>query len=83
MGLTRKVMVLFDPEQYEKIKEHAHLRGITVGSLIREAVEKELARSEMPDKNTKLEAARRLTSAQEETVEWDELERLLDRGHLS
>lgn len=40
MRLTRKVMVLFEPGQYVRLKARAHSRGMSVGSLVREAVEK-------------------------------------------
>ncbi|NPV29495.1 MAG: ribbon-helix-helix protein, CopG family [Firmicutes bacterium] len=83
VGLTKKVMVLFDPEQYERVREEARQKGITVGALIRQAVARELARRELPGRKGRLEAARRLVGAQEEVLEWDELERLLERGHLS
>ncbi len=83
MGLTKKVMILFDPEQYARVVERAKQRGISVGALVREAVAKELARGEQPDREERLEAARRLVSVEEEVPEWDEFERALERGHLS
>lgn len=42
MSLTRKVMVLFEPGRYLRLKAQAHARGMSVGSLVREAVEKHL-----------------------------------------
>lgn len=81
MGLTKKVIVLFEPEQYERIKRRARLQGVSVGNLIRQAVDNLLAQGWVPDKEERLKAARRLTEAQEEVLEWDELERLLERGH--
>ncbi len=72
--MTKKVMVLFDPEQYERVREEARQKGITVGALIRQAVARELARRELPGRKGRLEAARRLVGAQEEVLEWDELE---------
>ncbi|MEW6770356.1 MAG: ribbon-helix-helix protein, CopG family [Bacillota bacterium] len=81
MGLTKKVIVLFEPEQYERIKRRARLQGVSVGNLIRQAVDNLLAQGRVPDKEERLKAARRLTEAQEEVLEWDELERLLERGH--
>lgn len=38
--LTKKVMVLFEPGQYRRLKERARARGTSVGCLVREAVEK-------------------------------------------
>uniref|UniRef100_A0A7C2I2W9 Ribbon-helix-helix protein, CopG family n=1 Tax=Ammonifex degensii TaxID=42838 RepID=A0A7C2I2W9_9THEO len=83
MGLTKKVIVLFEPEQYERIKRRARLQGVSVGNLIRQAVDNLLAQGRVPDKKERLEAARCLTEAWEEVLEWDGLERLLERGHRS
>lgn len=38
--LSKKVMVLFEPGQYLRLKDRARARGTSVGFLVREAVEK-------------------------------------------
>ncbi len=81
MGMTKKVMVLFDPEQYQKLAEHARYKGISVGSLIRQAAEKSLAEDEDAAREIRIQAARRLIEAEETIMEWDEMERMLERGH--
>jgi hypothetical protein len=81
MGMTKKVMVLFDPEQYQKLAERARFKGVSVGSLIRQAAEKSLAEDENGAREIRIQAARRLTEAEETVTEWDEIERMLERGH--
>lgn len=83
MPLTRKVMVLFDADRYQKLNEVAKQRGCSTGALIREAVEKGiLARSEASRKAKSL-AAKRLVSMREDIPDWDEVERLIARGHVN
>ena len=38
MALTKRVEILFDPEQYRAIEKLARSRGETVGALVRKAV---------------------------------------------
>ncbi|TDA70006.1 MAG: hypothetical protein D9V47_03050 [Clostridia bacterium] len=83
MALAKKVMVLFDPQEYKRVERRAALKGISVGRFIREAVEKALAEEKEPPEAIRLAAARRLIEAQEPVIEWEELERRLERGHLS
>jgi len=81
MGMTKKVMVLFDPEQYQRLAEHARFKGISVGSLIRQAADKVLAENDDEAREIRMQAARRLIDAEETVMEWDEIERMLERGH--
>lgn len=81
MALTKRVMVLFDPEQYRKLEEEASRRSCSVGSLIRQAVDKEISK-EAGSKEQRMQAARRLVSAEEEMPEWQEIEKLIVQGHL-
>ncbi len=83
MGLTKKVMVLFDPEEFKKVEKHARLKGISVAKLIRNAVEKMITEDAELEKKARLMAARRLVEAEEPVLEWDELERIQERGHLA
>lgn len=83
MGLTRKVMVLFDPERYQKVAEEARRRHYSVGALIREALDREFAEESESSRSAKLEAAARLTSMGEDVPDWDEIEKLIARGHMN
>ncbi len=82
MPLTRKVMVLFDPEQYRKLQETAEQRRCSKGALIREAVQKEILARGEASKRMRLEAAKYLVSMKEDIPDWDEMEELITRGHL-
>ena len=44
MPLTKRVMILFDPERYHKLEEEARRRRCSIGSLIRETLENEVFR---------------------------------------
>ena len=83
MGLTKKVMVLFDPEHHDRLEQEARKRGCSKGALIREAVDKQiLAGDDQASRNTRLAAARRLISMKEDIADWEEMERLIARGHV-
>ena len=81
MPLTKKVMVLFDPERYQKVVGEAKRRGCSVGALIREGVDKGILEKAEVSKSTKLEAAARLVSREEEIPEWDRIEKVIAQGH--
>ena len=83
MGLTKKVMVLFDPERHDRLEQEAKKRRCSKGALIREAVEKQiLAGDDEASRNARLAAARRLISMKEDVADWEEMENLIARGHV-
>ena len=41
MALTRRVELLFDPDQYSRLEEIARSRGVSVAAVIRSAVDRE------------------------------------------
>lgn len=82
MPLTKKVMVLFDPRRYQKVEEEAKRRHSSVGALIREAVDKKILEQAEVAEDVRLDAARRIISGKEEIPEWQEIERLIARGHV-
>lgn len=81
MSLTKKVMILFDPDKYKKLELKARLHKKSVGALIRDTMEE----NDMPDdeisRKKRMDAARRIVSADEKSVEWKEIERLIAQGH--
>lgn len=83
MPLTKRVMVLFDAERYQKLDEVAKQRQCSKGALIREAVEKGILEKGEVSKKTKLEAARCLISMKEDILDWDEMEKLIAWEHLN
>jgi Ribbon-helix-helix protein, copG family. len=83
MPLTKRVMVLFDPERYHRLKKEAKQRNSSVGALIREAVAKEVLEKGEVSRSTKLEAAKQLISMEEDVPDWKEIEKLITQGHLN
>lgn len=81
MGLTKKTMILFDPKQYRKLEIKAKLRKTSVAALVREAVEQTVLAEDEMSKKKRIEAAKRLVSAEEEMLSWEEIEGLIARGH--
>lgn len=81
MTLTKKAMILFDPDQYRKLEEKAKLRKTSVGALIREAVEHTILGEDEFSKKRRLEAAKRLVSVEEDLLSWEEIEKLIAQGH--
>ena len=82
MPLTKRVMILFDPERYRRLEEEARQRHCSIGALIRETLENEVLRKGKTSRSTKLEAAKRLISMEEDVSDWDEIENGIARGHL-
>jgi hypothetical protein len=83
MPLTKRVMVLFDPERYQRLEKEAKQRNSSVGALIREAVAKEVLEKGEVSRSTKLEAAKQLISMEEDVPDWEEIEKLITQGHLN
>lgn len=81
MTLTKKAMILFDPQKYKKLEKEAKRRHTSVGELVREAVEVAILAKQEPAKQKRLAAARRLIFAEEKVPEWEEIEKIIARGH--
>jgi hypothetical protein len=82
MTLTKKVMILFDPEKYRKLEMKARLNKKSVGALIRDTLEDTVIMDDRKSKRKRMEAAREIVSVEENPVEWDEIEKLIARGHV-
>jgi len=81
VALTKKVMILFDPEKYKVLKLKARMQKKSVGALVRDTIEKVVILDERDVKKEKMEAAKRIISAEEESVDWEEIEKLIAKGH--
>lgn len=79
MPLTKKAMVLFDEKKYKRIAEFAKSRHISVGQVIREAVDAVV--SKKGGSEERMKAAMRLTSTTDAGADWDEFERSVRKGH--
>ena len=81
MALTKKVMILFDPEKYKVLKLKARMQKKSVGALVRDTMERVVILDERESKKERVEAAKRIISSEEESVDWKEIEKLIAQGH--
>lgn len=79
MPLTKKAMVLFDEQQYKRIADFAKSRHISVGQVIRDAVDIVVLKKRSSEERIK--AAMRLTSTTDADADWEEFERSTMKGH--
>ena len=82
MVLSKKVMILFDPDKYKKLELKARLYKKSVGALIRDTIEEAVLSDDKESKKKRMEAAKRIVSADEKLVEWEEIEKLIAQGHV-
>jgi hypothetical protein len=79
MPLTKKAMVLFDEKQYKRIEAFAKTRHLSLGQVIRDAVDAVVLKKGNAEERMK--AAIRLTSLKDADADWDEFERSIMKGH--
>jgi hypothetical protein len=77
--LSKRVEVLFDPKQYASLEEEARRRGKSVGSLVREAVEREYL---VPSQQERKAALKELLSIKLDIGSWEEAKELILRSYL-
>ena len=75
--LKKRVEVLFEPSEYHQLEEVAHARRRSVGSLVREAVEKYVLQ---PTQEEKGEALAWILSGEDDLGPWEELKEAILRG---
>jgi predicted transcriptional regulator len=70
--LTKRVQVLLDPFQYQRLDELARQRNRSMGALIREAIDQVYLQSAMEER---LGAVRALAAMQLPVAGWEQMER--------
>jgi hypothetical protein len=70
--LTRRVQVLFSPDQIARLKAIAQAKGESVGTLIRQAVE---AVYFHPQPERRREAVKRMAALSLPVSDWEQMER--------
>ena len=79
--LTRRTQLLLDDELHERLRRLADERGMSLGALIREAIDEKLAQG---TRDARAEAARRLLAAEPMPVEdWPEMKREMIEGRYA
>ena len=79
MPLTKKTIVLFDPDQYNELKVVAKRERTSVGDIIRRAVRDVTLKG--ASVTERREAAQRLVTGEEEIGRWEDVEKLIGKGH--
>ena len=70
--LSRRVQLLLSPEQYKRLEALAGAEGISIGALIRRAID----RLQGPPRQTKrLKAVRRIAAMSLPVGDWEQMER--------
>ncbi len=70
--LTKRVQVLLDPFQYQRLEEIARQRERSVGALIREAIDQTYLQGAVDDR---LAAVRTLAAMRLPVADWEQMER--------
>ncbi len=73
--LKKRVEVLFEPTQYERLAAEANRRHRSVGWMVREAVEEQYL---APTRQEKKEALERLLSVEIDFGTWEEAKELIE-----
>lgn len=77
--LKKRVEVLFEPSEYRRLEELAQAKRRSVGSLLREAVERLYLQ---PSREERLRAVERLVSQNYEFGSWEEVKEEILRGKM-
>jgi hypothetical protein len=76
--LSRRVQLLLSPEQYKRLEAIADAEGLSVGALIRRAID----RLQGPPRQTKrLKAVRRIAAMSLPVGDWEQMERESMESH--
>ena len=75
--LKKRVEILFEPSKYHKLEGMAQAEGRSVGSLVREAVERYVLR---PAREERREALEWILSGEDDLGSWEELKEAISRG---
>ena len=77
--LSKRVEVLFEPKQYASLEEEARRRGKSVGSLVRDAVERLYL---APSRQERLDAVKWLTSQNLDLPPWEKAKEIIIREQV-
>lgn len=79
---TERLEVRLRPGTYRLLRERAYVRGVSMGQLVREALERQYgteARAVDPEKQRAME---RLFELEAPVVEWHEMKRKIEKGRV-
>ena len=80
VSLTKRVQVLFSPEEYRRLKDISRKRKKPVGELIRSAVRESYEQNKA---DLREEAFKKLCSIKLELPDWEELEEEIVKGKIA
>ena len=76
MTLAKRAQVLLDEEQYKKLEQLARQKKVSVGALIREAIEKVYHLG----KKDRIQAVRKIAAMNLPVDEWEKMEKEIIEG---
>ena len=76
--LSRRVQLLLSPEQYKRLEALAGAEGISVGALIRRAIDRLQG---TPPQTKRLRAVRRIAAMSLPVGDWEQMERESMESH--
>jgi len=74
--LKKRVEILFEPSEYGRLEELAQARRRSVGSLVREAVERYVLQ---PAREERRQAVEWILSGEDDLGPWEELKEMISR----
>lgn len=77
--LTRRMQILFSPEQYGKLHTLSAEAHTSIGELVRGAVDKVYGQEKMKKRIT---AAKRLINLNVSTCDWEKMEKQIIKGAI-
>jgi hypothetical protein len=80
MGMSKRLQVLFDDKEYQRIQRLARLRGMTTSDWVREATRRAAEQEPQIDRGKKLGAIRAAAAHAFPTANIDEMLNEIDRG---
>lgn len=77
MAIGRRVEFLMDPDEYERLREIARRRGVSLASLVRQAVRERY----ILGKEARQRALQEIFSLDLPVAEWESINAEIDRAH--
>ncbi len=79
---TERLEVRLRPDTYRFLREQAYVRGVSMGQLVREALERQYGTEDRVVDPEKQRAMERLFQVEAPVADWPEMEREIEKGRV-